>query len=386
MSVEEAAARLPGIPALLERCRALAALNAICSGYDSYEFASSPDGERLSINSECRMLGVDHGPDGTLVWAWDVDEHYWDKQIEEVVEQVPARLRPRLTAMAMRRSYGGDRWELSAVMWRLPGDDAWSTPQAPANLDPYDGHDPVFSLSDLLDPSPGNLWLPDHFGQAYGSFARADAIRQVLALRPLTEETVRAINPARSLADVAQDVAATGYRPAPTPVPLDRGIGEGDPLIAVGETTSLSRFYFESDGTGHHRILLHHSGKAVHVCGAGAGAAVVQREPDGSPAQLFLLEKHRGGGWHALPELVRPPDADAPPELTAKAFRIRAKDSGLVLGVPDRLGEPVRLEEPRDQKGQAMTVHQTYGYGVWAQLPIGVRPPTAPYEPAVVPA
>ncbi|WP_206430132.1 RICIN domain-containing protein, partial [Streptomyces sp. ADI96-02] len=262
---------------------------------------------------------------------------------------------------------------------------------APDAPDAPDEHDPVFSLGDLLDPSPGNLWLPDNFGQEYGSFARADAIRRVLALRPLTEEIVRAINPERSLADVAADVAATGHRAAHSPVPLDRGIGESEPLVAAErhDNTSLSRFFFEPDGAGFHRILLHHSGKAVHTCGTETGAAVVQREPDGSAAQLFLLEEYRDGDWHAIPELVTPtPEPDTElydtQELAAEAFRIRAKDSGLVLGLPDQPGEPVRLEEPRDDPKQAMTASMTYGYGVWGQLPIGVRPPAVPYGPALV--
>ncbi|MFF4704530.1 RICIN domain-containing protein [Streptomyces sp. NPDC001297] len=360
-------------------------MSAICPDGFSYEFASSPEGERLSIGGDSRTVGVDHGPDGTLVWSWDTDGGYDEDEIEEFVEQVPKRLIPRLDAMTKMDGY--ERRLLSAVMWRMSGDDAWSTPQYHA--DPW--CDPVSTLSDLLDPSPGNLWLPAHFHEEDGSFARADAIRQVLALRPLTEETVRAINPSRSLADVADDVAAVGYRPAPIPVPLDRGIGEGEPLVARApdyDSTSLTRFYFEQDGTGHHRILIHHSGKAVHVCGTETGAAVVQREPDGSPAQLFLLEEYRDDGWHALPELVHTvPDygGEFSQELSAEAFRIRAKDSGLVLGRPDRLDEPVRLEEPRDDPAQAMTTWLEYGYGVWAQLPIGVRPPAAPYEPAVMP-
>ncbi|MFJ1910376.1 RICIN domain-containing protein [Streptomyces sp. NPDC088147] len=386
MSVEEAAARMPDIPALLERCRALAALSAICPGHFVYEFDVSPEGERLSSWHDCRCLGVDHGPDGTLVWAWDVDKSYKEEDIEALLGQLPAQLVPRLAAMRRFEDRGEQWWQLSAVIWRLPGDDVWSTPQLP------DQYDALFSLGDLLDPSPGNLFIPDHFGPEYGSFARADAIRRVLALRPLTEEIVRAINHERGLADVAGAVAATGYRAAPTPVPLDRGIGEGEPLVVVQQydNTSLSRFFFEPDGAGFHRILLHHSGKAVHACGTEAGAPVVQREPDGGAAQLFLLEVYRRGGWHAIPELVAPApypplsENITPPDLAAKAFRIRAKDSGLVLGLPNRLGEPVRLEEPRDDRKQAMRVWTTFGYGTWGELPIAVRPPAAPYGPALV--
>ncbi|MFF4984003.1 RICIN domain-containing protein [Streptomyces sp. NPDC001046] len=336
MSIEQAAARMPEIPALLERCRALAALSAICPDDYSYLFETSRDGERLSIDSDCRNLGVDHGPDGTLVWAWDVDEVYEDDQIDALLEQFPWQLLPRLSAMTRHAHDGDVWWHLSAVMWRLPGDDAWHTPQVRDN-GPYQ-HDPIFSLADLIDPSPGNLWLPDNFGQEYGGFARADAIRRVLALHPLTEGTVRAINPQRSLADVAADVAATGYRPTPLPVPLDRGIGDGEPLVAAEpyDHTSLSRFYFEPDRTGHHRIMLYHSGKAVHALDAGADAPVVQREPDGSTAQLFLLEEYRDGSWHAVPEMINPaPDLHDTGDLAVNVFRIRAKDSGLVLALPD---------------------------------------------------
>ncbi|MFJ7062902.1 RICIN domain-containing protein [Streptomyces microflavus] len=383
MSIEEAAARMPAIPALLDRCRALAALSSICPGHYSYVFTPSDDGGRLSIESDSRSLGVHHGADGTLVWAWDVDE----SDAEGVqVEQVPQPLLPHLVAMT--RSHGPDGhvwWRLSSVMWRLPGDSAWTAARYPG-VDALSSDMALFCLGDLLDPSPGNLWLPDNFGAEHGSFARADAIRHVLALRPLTEDIVRALNPERSLEEVAEAVRATGYHPTESPIPLDRGVGEGAPLVAVDtdDHTSTCRFFFEPDGEGYHRILVHHSGKAVQADTSDSG--VVQREPDGGNAQKFLIEEYRDGHYHRVDQLVGldryrgPLDIYETEDLAASAFRIRAKQSGLVLQRPLREGDPVHLVDPQDDPAQMMHASMPYGYGVWGQLLVGVRPSMTPYR------
>ncbi|MFE4536388.1 hypothetical protein ACFRKB_15095 [Streptomyces scopuliridis] len=41
--------------------------------------------------------------------------------------------------------------------------------------------------------------------------SQEDAIRHILALRPLTEQVVRTLNPYRGLADVTDDIAAVDY-------------------------------------------------------------------------------------------------------------------------------------------------------------------------------
>ncbi|MFJ1754988.1 hypothetical protein [Kitasatospora sp. NPDC088134] len=69
----------------------------------------------------------------------------------------------------------------------------------------------------------GAAWLFDVLAtgtpEAYREFAEdyyetavgLDAVRHVFALRPLTEAVVTALNPGLSLADLAADLAETGY-------------------------------------------------------------------------------------------------------------------------------------------------------------------------------
>ncbi|MFJ7899895.1 RICIN domain-containing protein [Streptomyces sp. NPDC096198] len=388
MSITQAAVRMPEVPVLLDRCRALAALSAICPDQfgEDYVFTPSGDGGRLSIRHESRAIGVHHGTDGTLVWIWDVDESAYEEGVDFLVGQLPEQLVPHLVAMARHGDEGEVWWTLSSAMWRLPGDTAWSATRLPEEPFPYDDRS-LFCLADLIDPSPGNLWLPGSFGQENGSFRRADAIRHVLARRPLTEEIVRALRPERGLSDVSEAVAATGHRPAEAPVPLDRGRGEGAPLVAMAQRdhTSACRFLLEPDGEGFHRILLHHSGKAVQVAGDSVGSGVVQCEPGHGDAQKFLIEEYRDGGYHRVDQEPSSPDegdgdgdGDGE-EFIAPALRVTAKQSGLVLHCPAQEGDPVVLVEPRDDPAQMLTAELVYGYGIWGQLPMGIRPPATPY-------
>lgn len=98
---------------------------------------------------------------------------------------------------------------VTACLWREAGDGGWSTgtidfPDGQAD-DP-DGADYLFQL--LVDRSPGAFqqWARDY----YEVPVDLEAVRHVLASRPLTEEVVRSLNSEIALADLAQEMAEIG--------------------------------------------------------------------------------------------------------------------------------------------------------------------------------
>jgi hypothetical protein len=366
LTVYKAAEAMPDVPELLERARALAAIGVIMENEWPWRYAirasqcADRGGAVLRAWDESRGVQVHfHEDAGTVVFTWDTDADFLPYDLprawEAILAQVPQALRPCL----WNDDTAHDDSELpniNTVMWRLPGDTAWRTPD-PADealsSDVSDadwiGDDCAYDvLTDLIAPSPGTVMLEFDLGVERASFAIADAIRQVLALRPLTEDIVRTLNPERSLADVADEIAALGHRPVDLrdARPLDRGEGEGDPLV-MGFTHqqpyTLGHLLPETDGEGFYRVLVHHSGKALTA----AGNRVVQSEPHDGDSQKWLIEK-----------------LDEGPRR-----RIIAKESGLALQAGSAPGEPVLLAEPHDGDEQIFLRCKTlYGYGRWAFL------------------
>jgi hypothetical protein len=358
LSVYEAADVMPDVPELLDRARALAAIGVIMRDewHEQYRIRASPCADRggvvLRCSGEERWVQVHfHEDAGTVVFTWDVDADFVPdvapRAWEEIYAQVPQALRPCLW------KYGvADRSDLpwiNAVMWRLPGDTAWRTPDPDNEALSSDvsdadwiGDDGAYDvLTDLIAPSPGTVRLEKQLaGKA--SFAVSDAIRQVLALWPLTEEIVRTLNPRLSLTDVAEEIAALGHRPVDLrdARPLDRGEGEGDPLV-MGYR-HVSALLPEADGEGFHRILVHHSGKALTAVGTG----VVQSEPHDGDSQKWFLQKLDQGRGH----------------------RVIAKESGLALQAGSGPGEAALLAEPHDGDQQVFRWESNWCFGGFAFL------------------
>ncbi|MFD5574210.1 RICIN domain-containing protein [Streptomyces cadmiisoli] len=343
-----------------------------------------------------RSLNVHfHGAAGALVFGWDTDADELpalsgEEQRRRIAEQVPGRLR----ACLWRGTHAADRWRsghqplfprLSVVMWRLPSDSSWRTPEVAAEHAESDVWTSL--VSDLTDPSPGTLMQSERLGVERSSFRLAGAIRHVLAMRPLTDEVVGALNPRAGRDDRKRAVTANGYprglsRPGP---PLDRGIGEGAALVTGDAHRTWGHFLFEPDGAGYHRIMVHHSGKALQTAGGEPGAALVQAEPrDGDP-QKFLLQQYRNGVYQRVHTFT---GVDATPGAPdGSVYRIIAKESRLALQVSDPVpGSPVTLAEPDDGDGQLFCRRTLFGYGLFGHLrhratdvPILIRPPARPY-------
>ncbi|MGW6824164.1 RICIN domain-containing protein [Streptomyces sp. NPDC055005] len=406
MNAHQAAILMPEIPALLDRCRALAAIDAITDpDFHRYTFAPSADGGVLAMDDESRCVRVHIGGDGVLVWGWDIDHGGLEGELPDLLSAVPEVLRARLAADTRREV---DWWQLSTVLWRLPSDVAWRA--APGER-PGEERDPaLFLLSDLTDPSPATVMWSGALGVERASRGLAGAIRHVLALRPLTEDVVRTLNPERALADVVDVVAATGYRavePAPAAAPnrLDRGLGEGAPLVTAAPRTvgTAGHFLLEPDGEGFHRILVHQSGKALEATGTTVGDTIVQNEPHEGESQRFLLQEQVGSAFHDVPRVpgfdvdggepaAGPADERAGDDAFVEddvfveegtRYRIIAKGCGLALQAGPTPGDPVVLAEPDGGEGQVFTWTTLFGYGYYGRLTertVTVRPCALPYS------
>ncbi|MFJ5292996.1 RICIN domain-containing protein [Streptomyces sp. NPDC088348] len=400
-TVDRAAAAMWDVPELEDRARALAAISLIADKHNDlgYEYVPSGcphgSGAVLTGYSESRWVQVHfHGDAGAVVFLWDIDAevllpHEEGEAAAEwrtVFAQVPDSLRSCLWNDLSKSPFedtGVDLPYITAVMWRLPGDTAWQTPDSSSDesVTPVEGwidYDRAESvLADLIAPSPATVMFDDALGVERSSFAIADAVRQVLALRPLTEDIVRTLNPERRLADVADAITAIGYRPAHphTAPPLDRGVGEGTALVTVPDFRSFTvkHFLLEPDGQGFHRIMVHHSGKALEAAGTTSGAGVVQSEPHDRDGQKFLIQVYRDNAFHDCGRIPGFSDEyddgqDACVE-TGTVYRIIAKESGLALQAGAYEGAPVQLAPPHDAAiTQRFRRGDLYGYGLWMFL------------------
>lgn len=126
-----------------------------------------------------------------------------------VLDGVPEAFREYLTEPAFTDEDGVH--VTTACLWRETADTAWHT-----------GPVEFTDLEDREDPD-GSVrlfhLLADRSAEAYAEFAGdyyerpvdIEAVRHVLALRPLTAELVAALNPEVTLADLAEDVEEIGY-------------------------------------------------------------------------------------------------------------------------------------------------------------------------------
>lgn len=124
-----------------------------------------------------------------------------------VIDEVPESFKPFVEEPAFTDE--DDVPVVTACLWRGAADDRWhhGTIDFPEGAADPDGATSLFAL--LVDRSP----------EAYRRFAEdyyevpVDlwAVKLVCALRPLTQEVVSQLNPAISLAGLAQDISEIGY-------------------------------------------------------------------------------------------------------------------------------------------------------------------------------
>ncbi|MER7947517.1 hypothetical protein ABTY59_09035 [Streptomyces sp. NPDC096079] len=222
MTVYDVARALPGIEELRDHSRGLAMLDAVLSpewesryySFDAHwsrteQLASMRDGSGGEYTIVLSPAGAfarvfDHesplSPFGPLA-----DGQTWPG----VLDGVPEAFREYLTEPAFTDEDGVH--VTTACLWRETKDEAWHT--GPVDFPDLDGHE---------DPDGSGRFLRllvDRSAEAYTAFAEdyygrpvdRDAVRHVLALRPLTPQVVAALNPDVTLADLAEDLAETGY-------------------------------------------------------------------------------------------------------------------------------------------------------------------------------
>ncbi|MFC8450989.1 hypothetical protein [Kitasatospora sp. NPDC057223] len=218
MTVHDLARALPAVPELREHCRALAMLDAILSPewesrYYSFNSAWAADEELAAMrNGSGDEYSIVFSPAGAYLRGFDHecpmspygnDGAPWPG----VLDDVPPAFRPYVEEPAF--SDEDDIPAVTACLWRAPGDDRWQhgSIEFPAGEPDPDGASRLFEL--LADRSPEAFQR--HAEDYYETTVDLTAIRELYALRPLTQQLVTALNPDLTLADLAEDLAETGY-------------------------------------------------------------------------------------------------------------------------------------------------------------------------------
>jgi hypothetical protein len=211
---------LPDITTLRQRSRALATLDAIMSPewdmrYYSFDSRWGPGEEMASMrNGSGDAYSIVFSPAGAFIRGVDHESPmspYRDKRLwPGLLNNVPEVFGGCVNEPAFSTPDGV--LEATVCMWRQNGDDRWRSGDValPDGDDP-DGADWLFET--LLDPT--GAAYRDFAEDYYETAVNGDAVAEVFALRPLTDDLLQRLNPAVILSDLAEDLAEIGYPSAP---------------------------------------------------------------------------------------------------------------------------------------------------------------------------
>lgn len=219
MTVQDVARRLRDIPVVRDRSRSLAMLDAILSPeweyrYYSFVAAWGPAQELASMrNGSGDDYAIVFSPAGAWVRVFDHESPMSPWALEPprpwpgVLDTVPTAFQ----ACVQEPAFTLDGVAMvSACLWRQTTDDRWQTGAIdfPAGQEDPDGSEWLLEL--LLDDSPEAY---RRFAEDYYELNSVDlaAVREVYALRPLTQPLVTTLNEQLSVADLADDIAEIGY-------------------------------------------------------------------------------------------------------------------------------------------------------------------------------
>ncbi|MFH8578915.1 hypothetical protein OG468_20415 [Streptomyces zaomyceticus] len=222
VTVYDVARALPGIEELRDHSRGLAMVEAVLSPewesrYYSFDAHWSETEQLASMkNGSGDEYTIVLSPAGAFARVFDhesplspfgelADGLTWPG----VIDGVPEAFREYLTEPAFTDEDGVH--VTTACLWREPADTDWHT--GPVEFTDLEDHEDPDGSERLLH------LLTDRRAEAYAEFAEdyyeravdIEAVRHVLALRPLTAEIVAALNPGVTLADLAEDVREIGY-------------------------------------------------------------------------------------------------------------------------------------------------------------------------------
>ncbi|MFJ6619770.1 hypothetical protein ACIQOW_19610 [Kitasatospora sp. NPDC091335] len=222
VTVYDIAHRLPSIADLRNLCRSLAMLDAILSPdwedrYHSFN-AAWADGEEMASmrNGTGDEYSIVFSVAGAYIRGFDHEAPMspCDNDGEPwpgVIDEVPEVFKPFVEEPAFTDE--DDVPVVTACLWREATDDGWrhGVIGFPAGCSDPDGTTGLFGL--LVDRSPEAF---QRFAEDYYEVpADLEAVRDVYALRPLSQKLVSSLNPEVTLADLAEDIAEIGY---PQPV------------------------------------------------------------------------------------------------------------------------------------------------------------------------
>ncbi|MFD4657378.1 hypothetical protein ACFWP2_17340 [Kitasatospora sp. NPDC058444] len=201
--------RLPAVPDLRDRCRALAALDAILcpddweSRYHSFDAAWDEGEEMASMrNGQGDDWFVVFSPAGAYGRGFDHEA----PNAPELLAAVPEEFRRFAEEPAFQHEDGP---VVTVCFWRAPEDSAWHGMPAECGTPAEHGAEGLFGL--LLDGSAEAYlaWAEEYFEPEQE--LDLAAIEHVLALRPLTPAVVAALNPETDPEELAEDLAGIGY-------------------------------------------------------------------------------------------------------------------------------------------------------------------------------
>jgi hypothetical protein len=218
VTVRDTALKLPAIDALRDHCRSLAVLEAILSPdwadrYHSFDARWSQTEAMASMrDGSGDEWAIVFSPAGAWIRGFahesPMSPYAEDGPWPGVLDDVPDVFRACVEEPAFTDEDGMP--VVTACLWRQAADDGWSTgtidfPERPAG-DP-DGAESLFGLLTDRSAEAFQRWAEDY----YEVPVDVEAVRHVLASRPLTDAVVRALNPDLTVAGLAEDLARTGY-------------------------------------------------------------------------------------------------------------------------------------------------------------------------------
>ncbi|MFJ6052284.1 hypothetical protein [Streptomyces sp. NPDC092307] len=213
--VHELIAVLPAVPVLRDRCRALAALEAVIGGrygsYFDYDPGWGPGTEAgLMNNGAGDEYTILFTPDGVFGRGFDHESSMSPYTNEDMalwpglVDTLPEVFRPLLDEPA----FCDDEVRVATVVfWRETHDTAWRAGQVEYEEHDDDGTGHLFHVLAAGTPEAYQAFAETYYGRQLD----LEAIRHVFALRPLADDVVEALNPQADPDAVTRAVAATGY-------------------------------------------------------------------------------------------------------------------------------------------------------------------------------
>ncbi|WP_232668152.1 hypothetical protein [Pseudonocardia sp. TRM90224] len=216
MSVLDVISRLPEIPVVRDRARAIAVLDAIVSPTRDFRYfwfnsRWSPTEELASMsNGSGDDYSIVFSPAGACALGFDHESSMSPYRVRPAApwpglfDGLPEAFRRYVTDPAFIDETGTP--VTTVCFWREPGASGWETGRAE---DPADdgGAEELFAVLTAGHPEAYQRFAED----IYEIAADIEAIRHVYAMQPLTQSVVSALHPDATLADLHEDLTRIGY-------------------------------------------------------------------------------------------------------------------------------------------------------------------------------